>query len=76
MTKTTVNRKDITVVEEQEYLYTLDRGNEVISTTWIATLNGEISTGESVELSRSGDTFSTALFVLEHAISQQGWGII
>ncbi|WP_406245879.1 hypothetical protein ACI7YT_12625 [Microbacterium sp. M] len=70
----TVDRRDISLTESVELFPTL--GLEVSDNTqWEAVLDGRLSTGESVQLERSGSTSAEALAALEAAIEENGWEI-
>lgn len=64
----TVARKDISVDEERYNI-----GPSLMATSFTASLDGRLSTGERVTLSRTGDTFSEALSELGKAIAAEGW---
>jgi hypothetical protein len=66
----TVRRRDISVAEEREVEY-----GRLVTTWWEAELRGPLSSGESVNLARTGSTFADALKALETAIEENGWGI-
>ncbi len=66
-----VKRRDITVAEER---IPINYGLETIS-NWTASLYGDLSTGESVALERTGNTFAEALQNLEQAIADLGWEV-
>jgi len=76
----TVNRRDITISEERDYeigFYETGISEaSVTRTTWTATLDGRLSTGEAVEISRHGLTFTEAREALEEVIAAEGWGIL
>lgn len=42
---------------------------------WDAELDGYLSTGEHVHMSRGGETFAAAVAALEAAIAENGWTI-
>jgi hypothetical protein len=69
-----VKRHDIRTGEEREFEHSFD-GYAHTSTTWKATLYGPLSTGEHVDMSREGATFTEALANLEAAIAENGWEI-
>ena len=72
MSAATVKRSAITVSQESSPglgPYFAD----VIA--WYATLSGNLSTGEFVNMTRYGNTFAQALERLEGAIAENGWGI-
>ena len=69
MTRKTVRRSDITVAEETITSSYASRPKR----TWYATLDGKLSTGERVSLSRPGETFKNALYELEQQIIREGW---
>lgn len=71
-TKPTVKRSDIAVMEEYEYAH---GATFLTGITWLASLGGRLSTGESVSVNRHGTTAAEALSNLEAAIREQGWGI-
>jgi len=66
----TVNRRDITLEEDFEYVTIFEKAYY-----WVARLSGNLSTGEAAEMSRSGGTSAEALANLEAAITEQGWVI-
>lgn len=68
----TVNRRDIRLEEEVD---DTDFALTSINYLWTATLDGPLSTGERVEMSRSGATSADALAALEGAIVENGWTI-
>lgn len=43
--------------------------------SWTAKLSGWLSSGEHVEMSRTGETFAAAVKALENAIAENGWTI-
>lgn len=71
-----VKRPSISVTEERE-----ENGHDpilgeiILLTTWTAILYGPLSTGEHVDMARTGPTFATALQNLEQAIAELGWEI-
>lgn len=67
---TTVNRRDITLEEDFEYVTIFEKAY-----FWVARLSGNLSTGETAEMSRVGGTSAEALANLESAIAEQGWVI-
>lgn len=70
----TVNRRDIHLGEQVEY----QRGFAIEAYAerwWEASLDGRVSTGEDVAMSRTGNTFAEALTNLEAAIAENGWEI-
>ena len=71
MSTATVKRSDITVSEEQESVGFA----QLPVSHWGATLEGNLSTGEFVNMTRYGNTFAQALERLEGAIAENGWGI-
>lgn len=75
MSAPTVNRRDITL-EEQE-VETEHSFLKVAATAcrWTAGLNGRLSTGEEAHLERWGPTSAEALANLEAAIAENGWEI-
>lgn len=73
MSKPYVRRKDIELSEEQETFEMF--ANSKILTTWVATLNGNLSTGEEVSMSRDSASAGEALLLLTEAIEAQGWEI-
>lgn len=68
-----VSRSDIRLEEHPAEL-TFD-GRIAEAPYWEAKLDGQLSTGEWVELSRQGGTFTAALQNLEAIITQNGWEI-
>lgn len=66
----TVNRRDITVIEE-----VARESMNTVFYSWVATLDGRLSTGERVELTRSEPTWIDALTSIEAAIAENGWRI-
>ena len=68
-----VNRADIHLTEHSAELTFDSRIAE--PPYWQARLGGRLSTGEWVELSRQGGTFTAALQNLETIIRQNGWEI-
>lgn len=77
-TSTTVNRRDISLNEEVLYCQEGLFGAAVltpVSSTWYATLDGRLSTGEEAHLERWGTTSSEDLANLEAAIKENGWEI-
>ena len=69
-----VNRRDIALTEgiEEEFG---PSGPVVTKSWWEARLSGFLSTGERVEMERTGDTFAEALKTIEDAIRENGWDI-
>lgn len=67
----TVKRCDIDLYEDQ---FPINYGFAV-NTTWTASLDSSLSTGEDVQMSRYGSTAAEALATLEAAIAEQGWEI-
>lgn len=74
MNEITVNRSDIKITEEIEYVASY-QGMVPLNPYWEARLDGTLSTGESVSMARRGSDSSGALSELENAIRDQGWGI-
>lgn len=66
-----VRRTDIALYEEQRP--TLTTGFERMY--WVAALAGRLSTGEEVNLTRTGDTAARAYASLLEAIDEQNWSI-
>lgn len=76
MTKPTVRRKDIELREQVEYSNSLVKdAREGVTVQWTANLEGRLSTGEYVEMYRSGLTANAALETLKTAIEEQGWRV-
>lgn len=76
MTKPTVRRKDIELHEDVEFTDNLVKGfREGVTTQWTATLNGHLSTGEYLDMYRTGSTAASALETLKTAIEEQGWRV-
>lgn len=72
----TVSRRDIRLEEEREWLhYGVGDPTGEETTQWTATLDGPLSTGERVEMSRGGATSAEALAALEGAIVENGWRV-
>lgn len=71
----TVNRRDITLVEQVEHEIGLAWIKGRPTRWWDASLDGPLSTGEDVSISRQGDTSAEALANLEKAIRENGWEI-
>lgn len=69
-----VERADIDLTEQCEEELGLS-GPVVTKRWWEARLSGYLSTGEHVEMERTGDTFAEALKTLEDAIRENGWDI-
>lgn len=65
-----VHRKDITIYEETELSYFT-----TTTSYWVANLDGELSTGETVRLGRTGLSALSASANLEAAIAEQGWDL-
>lgn len=67
-----VTRRAINATEEL-----LDEDGTLSSATpayaWFAELDGYLSTGEHVRMTRSGGTFAEAVASLEDAIAENGW---
>lgn len=74
----TVNRSDIQLEEEalyrQEGLFD-DAASIPLPTSWSARLFGHLSTGEHVDLLRTGETWQEARAALMQAITENGWEI-
>jgi len=66
-----VKRQDITLTEE---LIPINHRLETTS-IWTAALSGRLSTGEHVDMTRTGNTFAEALANLENAIAALGWEV-
>lgn len=66
-----ITRRSITATEEREEVST----GLLPSTTWTAELDGYLSSGERVQMARSGETFADAVIELEKAIMANGWTI-
>lgn len=74
MTAPTVSRRDISLEEQVEY----ERGfalEQHAQRWWEAGVSGNLSTGERVNLSRTGNTSAEALANLEAAIAENGWTV-
>lgn len=71
----TIKREYITLTEEHETGYSLTDSSNVVSRWWVATADGNLSTGEHVYVSRNGDTAEKAYRALEQALSEQKWTI-
>lgn len=72
---TTVKRSDISITEQIEYHSSFGEAPRLNYTWWVADLDGRLSTGEHVSLSRTRDRFGAAKTAIEEAISEQGWSI-
>lgn len=71
----TVRREDIELRERVVTEFSLMAGASDYTVGWVATLEGDLSTGESVWVCRRGSSAAEALTKLEAAIVEQGWGI-
>lgn len=71
----TIDRKYITLTEDQVEHYSLTDGSRPVVTTWVATVDGKLSTGESIYLFRTGKTAEEAYRNLEVAVIDQKWEI-
>ena len=70
----TVRRSDIELVERVEKIFTLtEYGADDRFVEWEAVLDGELSTGERVRMSRTAEHAGEALLLLAEAIKEQGW---
>lgn len=63
-----ITRRSIHATEEEREVGAV-RGH------WTAELNGYLSSGEHVTMSRGGETFAAAVKALENAIAENGWTI-
>jgi hypothetical protein len=76
MSKPTVKRKHISLFEEVEHAWNLlDGGVTATRIQWRAALEGRLSTGEYVDMSREAASAGEALVLLEEAIADSGWRI-
>lgn len=75
MSAPTVSRRDITLDEDLPDAPTFGDIAEHADLPWEARLYGRVSTGEQVEMTRSGSTSSAAYAALKAAIEEQGWTI-
>lgn len=73
MTAPYITRRSIHAEEEvlDEYATQLD-GTHAPSYSWTADLDGYLSSGEHVQMTRSGSTFAEAVAALEAAITENG----
>lgn len=69
--RTTVQRSDILLEQEHEIISFTQQ-----LTFWTATLDGPLSTGEHVHISRTGEHAGEALLSLRSAIEAEGWLIV
>lgn len=70
----TVRRKDITLVEEVEYVMEIGQSVGAVDyRSWRAVFNGCLSTGEEVFMERQSPHAGEALTLLEEAIVAEGW---
>ena len=72
----TVQRSDILLEEYHEEAGTLYEPYARVSHYWTATLDGPLSTGEHVRISRTGEHAGEALLALRSAIEAEGWLIV
>ncbi|MBT2484775.1 MULTISPECIES: hypothetical protein [unclassified Microbacterium] len=76
MTAPYVTRRSINATEDVLDEETgLSSAEPMVTYQWTATLDGYLSTGERVEMTRHGATFATAVAALEAAIAENGWTI-
>lgn len=71
----TIERKYITLEEVTETGYSLTDSSKIVSRWWEATLDGPLSTGETVHAAREGKTAQEAYRALEFALHEQNWEI-
>lgn len=74
MTAPSVSRRDITLeesIEDEEVGYS----GTTTYYSWEARLYGRASTGETVEMKRTGATSAAAYAELKSALAEQGWTI-
>lgn len=71
----TIKRDSISLAENQQEHYSIDNGVVSVATTWTATVEGPLNTGEHVYMCRDGKTAEEAYRLLEHALNDQKWGI-
>ena len=71
MAKPYVKRSDILL--EEERWYSLEGSADTVG--WTATLDGTLSTGERVSISRTARHLGEASLMLEEAIKDLGWRI-
>lgn len=63
-----ITRRSINATEEE-------REVGALRAHWTVELDGYLSTGEHVRMSRGGETFAAAVDALESAIAENGWTI-
>jgi len=71
----TIERQYITLTEESETEYSLTNSSIAVSRWWVATADGNLSTGENIYLTRTGKTAEEAYRELEIALIDQNWTI-
>lgn len=71
-----VTRRSINATEEVlDEDSSIDGAARATAYGWSAALDGYLSTGEHVQMTRSGTTFAAAVAALEAAITENGWTI-
>lgn len=75
MSAATVYRGDIGLKEKAIAFPSSYAAGKYQRVSWVARLDGYLSTGEHVDLEREGATFSEALEALEAEIHGNGWEI-
>lgn len=71
----TIERKYISLAENRMEHYSLQDSSRPVVTTWTATAEGPLSTGEHIYLYREGSTAEEAYRKLEVALIDQNWTI-
>lgn len=71
----TIERKYISLAENQERAYDMVNGLTPTVTTWTATADGNLNTGEHIYIDRDGKTAKEAYRALEMALAEQDWEI-
>lgn len=71
----TIERKYISLAENRREHYDLQNSSRPIVTTWTATVEGNLSTGEHIYMYREGETSEEAYRALEAALNEQKWTI-
>lgn len=71
----TIKRDSISLAENRQEQYSIDNGVVTVATTWTATVEGPLSTGEHVYMCRDGKTAEDAYRLLEQGLNEQNWGI-
>lgn len=71
----TIKRKHVSLAESQISGYDLDDGSDIISSEWVASIQGPLDTGENIFIERRGKTAQEAYRALEFALHEQDWEI-